>query len=689
MNDQVQQADKAANGSVKISAATYQPYVPPTATSQFRPWHAITAVVLFAAGLALFFLFTARSVALDFSASPGEVDVDGGFSIALSGVWLLRPGDYTIEATAPGYEPLSTTITVGHERNQRHPLKFIPLPGVIDFVTEPSGASVKVDGTILGDTPLRGASITAGSREIVFSHPRYQTQAIEFTVSGHEEHQTVNAKLLPNWGNVAISSTPAGAQIHIDGEPTGIVTPDSVEIIAGEREISVHLKGYRTARQRIVAAAQQEDTLADFKLVQADAVLRVTSSPAGAGITLNGEYAGETPLVLELRAGQHLNVEAFLRGHKRASTSVTLQRDTTTPVALSLVRETGQVVIAAEPAGASLTINGKSRGDANQTLSLSTEPQRIKIALAGHAGYSTTVTPRAGLVQTVKVKLLTTAAARLERMKPEYTSKAGPMMVLFQPGKVQLGASRREPGRRANENLRDVTLNRLFYLGKHEVTNAQFQQFATGHDSGEFESNPLNKDTQPAVNIGWHDAALYCNWLSTQEGLPAFYREEFGKVTGMNSDSIGYRLPSEAEWALVARHVADGQPQLRFPWGDNMPPPDRHGNYADRAASHIVGRIIFQYNDNHVVTAPVGSYKPNAKGIHDLGGNVAEWIHDFYASGDASAITGTLGPTSGEYHVISGSSWMHGTITDLRLAFRDYGVDGRRDVGFRVARFAE
>jgi len=689
LNDRAQRADKVTNGSVKISAASYQPYVPPVVASRFRAWHAIVGLLVVIASLFLFFLFTARSVALDFTASPDSVDVDGGFSIALGGVWLLRPGDYVIKATAPGYQPLARTITVGPTRNQQHSLEFMPLPGAIDFVTEPAGVTVKVDGVTLGTTPLHGAVIAAGDREIVFTHPRYQTQAIVFAVTGREERQTVDARLLPNWGNVAISSTPPGAEILIDGEPAGNVTPATVEIIAGEREVSVSLQGYRTARQRIVAAAQQDDTLTDFKLVQADAGLRVTSSPPGAGITLNGAYAGETPLVLELPSGQRLNVEAFLRGHQRASTVVTLQRDTTTPVAFSLVRETGQVVIAAEPAGATLTINGKSMGEANRTLSLATEPQRIEIALAGHAGYSTTVTPRAGLVQTVKAKLLTLAAARLEQMKPEYTSRAGPVMVLVQPGKVQLGASRREPGRRANENLRDVTLTRLFYVSKHEVTNAQFRQFATGHDSGEFESNPLNKDLQPVVNIGWHDAALYCNWLSSQEALPAFYREEFGKVTGTNSDSTGYRLPAEAEWALVARHVADDQPQLRYPWGQNMPPPDRHGNYADRAASHIVGRVIFQYNDNHVVTAPVGSYKPNARGIYDLGGNVAEWIHDFYSSGDGSGITGTLGPASGEFHVISGSSWMHGTVTDLRLAFRDYGIDGRRDVGFRVARFAE
>ena len=102
----------------------------------------------------------------------------------------------------------------------------------------------------------------------------------------------------------------------------------------------------------------------------------------------------------------------------------------------------------------------------------------------------------------------------------------------------------------------------------------------------------------------------------------------------------------------------------------------------------MVGRIIFGYNDNHVVAAPVGTFKANSKGIFDLGGNVAEWVHDFYQH-PVAADTGPLGPPEGEYHVIRGSSWMYGTTTDLRLSFRDYGTDGRRDVGFRLARFAE
>ncbi|MYE23230.1 MAG: formylglycine-generating enzyme family protein, partial [Gammaproteobacteria bacterium] len=149
----------------------------------------------------------------------------------------------------------------------------------------------------------------------------------------------------------------------------------------------------------------------------------------------------------------------------------------------------------------------------------------------------------------------------------------------------------------------------------------------------------------------------------------------------------GYPRPTEAEWAWSARST-EAAP-LRFPWGDQLPPPDRHGNYADRAASNVVGRIIFGYNDNYIVAAPVGSFLANPKGIYDLGGNVAEWTHDFYEIPEQMEAVDPLGAEEGDYHVIRGSSWMHGTITDLRLSFRDYGSDGRQDVGFRIARFAE
>ena len=103
----------------------------------------------------------------------------------------------------------------------------------------------------------------------------------------------------------------------------------------------------------------------------------------------------------------------------------------------------------------------------------------------------------------------------------------------------------------------------------------------------------------------------------------------------------------------------------------------------------LVGRAIFGYNDNQIVSAPVATFPADARGMFDLGGNVAEWTNDFYEIPPDSPVRDPLGPDSGDYHVIRGSSWMNGTITELRLTFRDYGTDGRQDLGFRIARFAE
>jgi formylglycine-generating enzyme required for sulfatase activity len=297
--------------------------------------------------------------------------------------------------------------------------------------------------------------------------------------------------------------------------------------------------------------------------------------------------------------------------------------------------------------------------------------------------------PREGLAQELRVRLLTVEEARLAALKPSIRTPAGQELVLLRPGPVTMGASRREPGRRANETLREVNLTRLFYLGRHEVTNAQYRRFVESHRSGSFQDHSLDGDDQPVVNVSWQDAALYCNWLSDIDGLPRFYRQEGDRIVGSNPVATGYRLPTEAEWAWAARQLDVAEPDQRFPWGLNLPPPDRHGNYADRSAAHLVGRTIFGYNDNHIVSAPVGTFPASPIGIYDLSGNVAEWTHDFYEIPDDQPVTDPLGPTSGEYHVIRGSSWMHGTITELRLSFRDYGSDGRQDVGFRIARYAE
>ena len=130
----------------------------------------------------------------------------------------------------------------------------------------------------------------------------------------------------------------------------------------------------------------------------------------------------------------------------------------------------------------------------------------------------------------------------------------------------------------------------------------------------------------------------------------------------------------------------------RYPWDGDFPPSRVVGNFADARISDTLAETVPGYDDNYRVSAPVGSFAAGPAGFYDLGGNVAEWMTDYYTvyPGEAERLAkDPLGPVSGEHHVVRGSSWRHGNITELRWSYRDYSREARSDLGFRLARYAQ
>ena len=672
-----------------IQPAAFRPTAPGGGwrTIRLTRWQMIGTAAAVGAACFLWFMFTAKSVRFDMMPTTAEVVVDGGFHLRLGEISLLRKGRYQLRAEAQGYYPLEADLDVGPRRNQEFIYEMTPLPGRVTFASKPPGARVLVDGEDIGETPL-AEDVAAGARAVVITKENYQPAYLGIDVEGREQPQSVDAELLPDWADVTIPSDPPNAAVSVDGVQVG-VTPGPVPIPSGESRILVKLPGYKGWRDILHVTARQPLNLPSIKLERADGLLDVRSTPRGASVTVNGRYEGLTPIEIAVEPGATLGIRVFKVGHAPVERGIRVESGAERSLSVDLRALTGELFVAAEPADAKLWIDGKPAGQANRTITLAAVPHEIELRKEGYAGYRNTVIPQPGFSQELKVRLLTLAQARLARLKPVITTLLGQELRLLEPSSIQLGASRREPGRRANEVLRDVNLTRLYYLATKEVINAEFREFASGHSSGKFQDADLDRDDQPVSNVSWEEAALFCNWLSRQEGKEPFYKEEFGSIVGIDAGSLGYRLPTEAEWAWAARHVDDASPLLRFPWGDRLPPPDRHGNYADHSATHIVGRIIFGYNDNYIGSAPVGTFKPNAKQFNDLGGNVAEWVHDYYEIPVPGQTLNPLGPQEGDYHVIRGSSWMHGAISELRVSFRDYGNKGRNDLGFRLARFAE
>jgi formylglycine-generating enzyme required for sulfatase activity len=238
---------------------------------------------------------------------------------------------------------------------------------------------------------------------------------------------------------------------------------------------------------------------------------------------------------------------------------------------------------------------------------------------------------------------------------------------------------------------RSVTLDRPFYLATKEVSNNQFRRWKNQHSSSAIKGMSLDMAVQPVVKVSWEDAALFCNWLSGKDGLSPFYRVENGSFIGIDWQSNGYRLPTEAEWAWGAKVDSQGL-VTQFPWENSLYPPMKTiDNYADSSAKYLLPFTITQYSDGHAVSAPVGSFEPNSKGLYNMGGNVSEWTNDYYdiKIHRGAAIVDPKGPQSGNRHVIRGASWALGSRSELRLSFRDAGYEGRLDVGFRIARYVD
>lgn len=636
----------------------------------------------------LWFIFTATSIAVVVEPREADIDLRGTLlAVPLAGRYLVRPGEYELHATAAGFAPASSKIVVTDAANQSFSLRLEKLPGTL-AIEVPVRAQVSIDGEPRGFAPGE-FELSPGRHSLAIHAPRYQAFTTELEIEGAGKRQLLEPKLVPDWAEVTITSEPSGAQVFVGGEPRGL-TPLTTEILAGSHPLELRLDGFKPWSTDVQVKANEPLALGPIKLGLPDARVMVRSEPSGAAVSVAGVYRGVTPLEIELRPELTHQLVVSKPGYENATREVRLGPGERSTLTVPLSGVFGEVTVRAQPADAQVFVNGKPLGTANQTLRLVATTHEIEIRKAGFVDFKTSVTPRPGIPQVVEAKLLTAEQARLARTPEIIRTKLGQELKLMPLGRFVMGSPRREPGRRANEAQREVEFRRAFYMGVREVTNGEFRRFRPQHKSGFVGQSTLDLDSQPVVNITWEDAAAFCNWLSEQEGLPPAYKKEGDRYVPVTPMTNGYRLPTDAEWEWVARYAGKGKIQ-RYAWGDALPVAPGSGNYADQSAAVLLQEVIPGYDDGYIATAPVGKFPPNVLGLYDIGGNVAEWAHDYYAvslDGGRTAVD-PLGPQQGTLHVVRGASWRHSSVTDLRLSARDFSDSRRNDIGFRLARYVE
>ena len=246
-------------------------------------------------------------------------------------------------------------------------------------------------------------------------------------------------------------------------------------------------------------------------------------------------------------------------------------------------------------------------------------------------------------------------------------------MVLVPAGKFMMGSPASEKNRSSGEKQHEVTLTKPFYMGKHEVTQEQWEAVMADNPS----------DTK-AAKLPRGRLRLLALWRSRRDNPSDTYNpsdtkgaklpvtevswddcQEFIKKLNKKTDG-GYRLPTESEWEYACR----AETTTAYSFGDKITPMD--ANYRDSE----IGKLV-----------PVGSYKPNAFGLYDMHGNVWEWCEDWHGDYPAGAVTDPKGLATGDRRVLRSGSFV-GDVSIPRSSNRAADTPTYRyyNVGFRLVR---
>ncbi|MFT8243903.1 formylglycine-generating enzyme family protein [Roseomonas sp. BN140053] len=229
-----------------------------------------------------------------------------------------------------------------------------------------------------------------------------------------------------------------------------------------------------------------------------------------------------------------------------------------------------------------------------------------------------------------------------------------PELVPIPAGRFRMGSPDEEPGHEDNEYpLREVCIARPFALGRFPVTFAEWDRFAAATGAPRPPDQGWGRGDRPVVNLSWDDAQGFAAWL----------RAETGRA---------YRLPSEAEWEYAARAGTE----TPWHWGETVGPGD---------ANCLVDGSAWGGRG----TTPVGQFPPNGFGLHDMLGNVWEWVEDcwneFFLGAPCDGTAWTRGDCG--RRVLRGGSWQD-VPRQIRAAARNRNGAGFRcnDYGLRIAR---
>ena len=554
----------------------------------------------------------------------------------------LPAGEYRVEASLEGHETVVEMVSHGSAGATEHQIALRRAAQPFTVLTEPGRARVRfVD---IEDRYRPGMELTAGEYRVEASLEGYETivEIVRHGSAGATEHQIALRRAAQPF---TVLTEPGRARVRfVDIEDR---YRPGMELPAGEYRVEASLEGYETIVE-IVRHGSAGATQHRIALLRVAQPFTIVVDPAGAHVRfldIEERYRSG----MEMVAGEY-RVEASLWGYETIVEIVRHGSEGATQHRIALRRVAQPFTVVTEPTDARVQILNMAERY-RPGMELPAGEYRVEASLEGYETIVEIV--RHGSAGETEHRIA--LAARRSAVERFRDCPDCPQMVVVPAGRFRMGCVSGQGCFDDEKPVRQVRIRRPFALSVHEVTFAEWDACVSAGGCGGYRPNDAGwgRENRPVMNVSWNDTRSYVSWLSRRTGKT-------------------YRLPSESEWEYAARAGST----TKYSWGNEV--------VRNRANCDGCGSLWDRQR-----TAPVVSFPANAFGLHDMHGNVWEWVEDCWNNSYARAPKHGGAWLSGECaaRVLRGGSW-NIEPRSLRAANRFRFTTGNRyyNSGFRVAR---
>ncbi|MHC4268092.1 MAG: PEGA domain-containing protein, partial [Planctomycetota bacterium] len=271
----------------------------------------------------------------------------------------------TRKITATGRKQVKAESKVKETRKTSKAIKR-KKTGSIMVKSDPSSATIYLDGDSIGITPAIIRQVLPGTYEVKVKMDGYDTwkQMVDIVSS---KEKSLNAVLQGKNGSIIVKSDPTNARIYVDNEYIGVTPADICQVVPDTYDVKVMIGGYETWRKRIDVVANKEESLTAI-LKGKNGSIVIKSEPTNAKIYLDGDYKSTTPVTLtDLKPGEY-TVAIKLDEHETWENSVKVEPEKETVITGVLLKKYGSIFLESDPSNANISLNGKDIGTTPASL---------------------------------------------------------------------------------------------------------------------------------------------------------------------------------------------------------------------------------------------------------------------------------------------------------------------------------